>query len=136
VRLRGSRHGCGNADSGDIASTDAASGDNASEVSGSTTIGDAPETIRIGFVAPFTGPMANFTVGIYHAADLALAAMNKDGGMYIKEYDKKIPVEIIWGDTGSNTTKASEVATKLATDTKVHILVAEWTPATINRFQL
>jgi len=89
-------------------------------------------SVKIGFVAPFSGPMANFTVGIYHAADLALAAINKEGGVYIKEYDKKLPVEIIWGDSESNPTKASEVATKLVTNDKVDILVGEWTPDTIN----
>lgn len=90
------------------------------------------KAIKIGFVAPLTGPLANFTVGIKHAADLALAEMNKDGGIEVKEQKKKLPVEIIWGDSESNPTKASEVATKLATDDKVDILVGEWTPDTAN----
>lgn len=76
--------------------------------------------------------MANFTVGIKHAADLALAVMNKEGGIFIKEANKKLPVEIVWGDSESSSTKASEVATKLVTSDKVDILVGEWTPDTIN----
>jgi branched-chain amino acid transport system substrate-binding protein len=76
--------------------------------------------------------MANFTVGIKHAADLCLAAMNKAGGYYIKEYDKNIPVEIVWGDSESSSAKASEVATKLVTESKVNILIGEWTPDTAN----
>jgi branched-chain amino acid transport system substrate-binding protein len=76
--------------------------------------------------------MANFTVGIKHAAELALDAMNKDGGILVNELGKKLPVEIIWGDSESSPTKASEVATKLATSDKVDILVGEWTPDTAN----
>lgn len=99
---------------------------------GSKPADDGRTSIKIGFVAPFSGPMANFTVGIHHAADLALAKMNADGGIYVKEYDKKLPVEIIWGDSESDPTKASEVATKLVTNDKVDILIGEWTPDTIN----
>jgi branched-chain amino acid transport system substrate-binding protein len=111
--------GCGN-------NATPAGGDTAPDAAGEKT------SIKIGFVAPLSGPMANFTIGINHAAELALAAMNADGGIYIKEYDKKLPVEIIWGDSESDSTKASEVATKLVTESKVDILVGEWTPDTIN----
>jgi branched-chain amino acid transport system substrate-binding protein len=108
-------------------------GSGTSGPSSPASVGGAEKnSVKIGFVAPFSGPMANFTVGIHHAADLALAAINKEGGVYIKEYDKKLPVEIIWGDSESNPTKASEVATKLVTNDKVDILVGEWTPDTIN----
>ncbi|MBE6031749.1 MAG: hypothetical protein E7224_00960 [Clostridiales bacterium] len=88
------------------------------------------DPIKIGFVAPFTGPMANFTVGIHRAWELAGAELNKDGGVLIG--DTRHPVEVIWGDTESNTTKASEVATKLVTEDKVDILVGQWTPETAN----
>jgi branched-chain amino acid transport system substrate-binding protein len=94
--------------------------------------GSDKTSFKIGFVAPLTGPLANFTVGVKHAADLALAVMNKDGGITVKELNKKLPVEIVWGDSESSPTKASEVATKLATSDKVDILVGEWTPDTAN----
>jgi hypothetical protein len=97
-----------------------------------STVDSGKTSIKIGFVAPLSGPMANFTVGIKHAAELALDAMNKDGGILVNELGKKLPVEIIWGDSESSPTKASEVATKLATSDKVDILVGEWTPDTAN----
>ncbi len=100
--------------------------------SSGSTVDSGKTSIKIGFVAPLSGPMANFTVGIKHAAELALNAMNKDGGILVNELGKKLPVEIIWGDSESSPTKASEVATKLATSDKVDILVGEWTPDTAN----
>lgn len=124
--------GCGAAKPATDTTTDTPDTTSNDTTSSDTTMGDAPDTIKIGFVVPLSGPMANFTVGIYHAADLAIAAMNADGGMYIAEYDQKIPVEVIWGDSESSSTKASEVATKLATEDKVSILVGEWTPDTAN----
>ena len=90
------------------------------------------DAILIGYVAPFTGPMAQFTQSIKWIAAQALPAINKDGGIYIEEYHKKLPVKIIWADSESNDTKASEVASKLVLTDKVDILVGAWTPATIN----
>ena len=90
------------------------------------------ESILIGYVAPFTGPLSSFTVSVRLIAEEALAEINKEGGIYIKEYDKRLPVEVIWADSESDPTKASEVATKLVLEDGVDILVGAWTPATIN----
>ncbi len=90
------------------------------------------DAILIGYVAPFTGPMAQFTQSIKWIAAQALPVINKDGGIYIEEYHKKLPVKIIWADSESNDTIASEVASKLVINDKVDILVGAWTPATIN----
>ncbi len=114
-------------DASDLATSDTGTSDSAGK-----PVDSDKTSFKIGFVAPLSGPMANFTVGIKHTADLALAEMNKDGGIMVDELGKKLPVEIIWGDSESNPTKASEVATKLATSDKVDILVGEWTPDTIN----
>lgn len=122
--------GCG---TGTVASNSSPSASaNAASQNPSNPAGTDKTSIKIGFVAPLSGPMANFTVGIKHAAELALAAMNKDGGIMVKDLNKKLPVEIIWGDSESNPTKASEVATKLATSDMVDILVGQWTPDTAN----
>ena len=90
------------------------------------------DAILIGWVAPFTGPLAQFTQTIKFIEAKALPAINKDGGIYIEEYHKKLPVKIIWADSESNPTKASEVASKLVLTDKVDLLVASWTPDTIN----
>jgi len=90
------------------------------------------DAILIGWVAPLTGPLAQFTQSIKFVEEQALPIINKDGGIYIEEYGKKLPVKIVWADSESNPTKASEAATKLALSDKVDFLVGSWTPDTIN----
>jgi branched-chain amino acid transport system substrate-binding protein len=107
-----------------------ASSSGESEQQTSAAAGDAPETIKIGYVTPFTGGLAEFGSSIRWVVDLALPILNADGGFYIKEYDKRIPVEIIFADSESNPTKAAEAAQKLVTTDNVNILVGAWTPDT------
>jgi branched-chain amino acid transport system substrate-binding protein len=113
--------GCGDGGGGGEAATDGGQADAGQAGSGATSI-------KIGFVAPFSGPMATFTVGARYTAEQALSIINADGGIEVD--GKKLPVEVVWGDSESDPTKASEVATKLVTSDKVDILVGEWTPAT------
>ncbi|SHJ73283.1 ABC transporter substrate-binding protein [Parasporobacterium paucivorans] len=86
--------------------------------------------IVIGYVAPFTGPLSMFTVNFDWVMEKSLEKINADGGIYIKAYDKKLPVRVIKADSESNATKASEVASKLVLDDKVDILTGSWTPET------
>ncbi|MDR0875868.1 MAG: ABC transporter substrate-binding protein [Clostridiales Family XIII bacterium] len=90
------------------------------------------DTIKIGYVLPLTGPMASYSVGgvgAKYVAEEALKVINDErGGIDIG--GTKMKVEIIWGDSESDPTKAQEVATKLVTNDKVNILFGEWTPAT------
>lgn len=86
--------------------------------------------ILVGYVAPFTGPLSVFTVATKWVEEQCIDSMNADGGYYIKELDKKLPIRIIYGDSESDPTKASEVADKLVMDNGVDILVGAWTPDT------
>ncbi len=90
------------------------------------------EAIVIGYVSAFSGPLAQFTQSIKFIEEKALPAINKDGGIYIEEYGKKVPVKIIYGDTESNPTKASEIASKMILTDKVDFIVGAWTPTHIN----
>ncbi|MGO8719355.1 MAG: ABC transporter substrate-binding protein [Acidobacteriaceae bacterium] len=90
------------------------------------------DAILIGWVAPFTGPLAPFTVLFKFMEARALPVINKDGGIYIEEYHKKLPVKIIWADSESNPTRASEVASRLVLTDKVDLLVGAFTPETAN----
>lgn len=86
--------------------------------------------ILIGYVAPFTGPISAHTAAFDWVMDQALEKINEDGGIYIKAYDKKLPVRVIKADSESSSTKASEVASKLVLNDKVDILTGAWTPDT------
>ncbi|SHI80293.1 ABC transporter substrate-binding protein [Parasporobacterium paucivorans] len=86
--------------------------------------------IVIGYVAPFTGPISAHTAAFSWVMDQAVAKINEDGGIYIKAYDKKLPIRVVTADSESSSTKASEVANKLVLDEKVDILAGAWTPDT------
>ncbi|MCL6477485.1 MAG: ABC transporter substrate-binding protein [Peptococcaceae bacterium] len=88
--------------------------------------------ILIGRPNPTTGPLAGFGEGTPWAEERALAEINKNGGIYIKELNKKLPVKIKVVDTESNPTKAAEVASKLILEDKVDLMIALHTPDTVN----
>ncbi len=88
--------------------------------------------ILIGRPNPSTGPYADFGEATPWADDLAIAAINEKGGIFIKELGKKLPLKIKVGDTESNPTKAAEVASRLILKDKVDLMVALHTPDMVN----
>ena len=92
----------------------------------------AKDYILIGRVNPATGPIAGFGKGTPFIEDKAVEAINAEGGIYIKEYDKKLPVKIIVADSESSDVKAAEAANKLILQDKVDLMIATHTPATVN----
>jgi len=96
--------------------------------SGSTDTG--PATIKIGIPNPGSGPIASFGIGTPWAEYLVRDAINADGGIYIAEYDRKIPIEIIIVDTESDPVKAGQVTQRLIEQDGVHMLIARHTPDT------
>jgi branched-chain amino acid transport system substrate-binding protein len=117
--------GCGDSGGG-------TSGDNAgNETSSGNSDGKAStgDTIKIGYVAPFTGPLSTHTQVTEWASDMVLEIINEqEGGIEVDGSKKK--VEIIYADSESDANKASEAASKLATEDEVDILVGAWTPDT------
>ena len=93
---------------------------------------DEKDAILIGYVSAFTGPLSQFTQSLKFIEEKALSAINKDGGIYIEEYGKKLPVKVIYADSESSPVKASEAANKLVLSDKVDFLVGAWTPDHIN----
>ena len=91
---------------------------------------DAPATIKIGIPNPDTGPLAGFGVGTPWAEMLVVDAINAEGGIYIEDYDKKIPIEAIFVNTESDATKATEVTYQLIDKDGVNLLIARHTPGT------
>jgi branched-chain amino acid transport system substrate-binding protein len=92
----------------------------------------ARDHILIGHPTPATGPIAAFGETSAWADERAMAEINKDGGIFIKELNKKLPIRIKAMDTESNPTKAAEVASKLILQDKVDLMVVLHTPDTVN----
>jgi len=88
--------------------------------------------ILIGRPNPATGPIAAFGEATPWVDNRALDEINRAGGIYIKEYGKKVPVKIKIMDTESDPTKAAEVASRLILHDKIDLMVVYHTPATVN----
>jgi branched-chain amino acid transport system substrate-binding protein len=92
----------------------------------------ARDHILIGHPNPSTGPIASFGEASPWADELAIEEINKQGGIFVKEAKKKLPLKVKVVDTASDPTKAADVASKLILNDKVDIMVALHTPDTVN----
>jgi branched-chain amino acid transport system substrate-binding protein len=64
-----------------------------------------PKTIRIGGAVSFTGGFASGGLESKFGYEQAVADINKGGGVYVKEFNKQIPLELIIEDDESDSTK-------------------------------
>ena len=88
--------------------------------------------ILIGRPLPMTGPVSAFTTVSPWIDNKAIADINKDGGIYIKEVGKKLPVRVKIVDTESDPSKAGDVGSKLILNDNVDIMYVSATPATVS----
>jgi branched-chain amino acid transport system substrate-binding protein len=66
----------------------------------------APKAIKIGIMISMTGPDAAIGRPAKDGYEMAAAKINKGGGVFVKEYGKKIPLEISVLDMETNPEKA------------------------------
>jgi branched-chain amino acid transport system substrate-binding protein len=88
--------------------------------------------ILIGRPLPVTGPVSALTTTSPWIDDKAIADINKDGGIFIKEAGRKLPVKVKIVDTESDPTKAGEAGSKLILNDSVDIMYVSATPATVS----
>ncbi len=89
------------------------------------------EYIVIGRPNPSTGAISQFGEVSPWADEKALAAVNAEGGIYIQELGRKLPVKIELVDTQSDPMRAAASANELI-EKGVDIMVALHTPDTVN----
>jgi branched-chain amino acid transport system substrate-binding protein len=93
----------------------------------------APSEIRIGVVAPLTGPLASFGAPDPWLASYIQNYINQNmGGIYMQAYGRRIPVQIILKDTQSSESTAATVTQQLITQDHVNLLILMHTPETID----
>ncbi|MDR1797447.1 MAG: ABC transporter substrate-binding protein [Clostridiales Family XIII bacterium] len=93
--------------------------------------GDAPASIKVGVLNPTTGMYAGMAEGTPYVDEFFRDYVNDElGGIYIEDYDAKLPIELVIYDTASNSDKTSELAAKLITEDQVDVLIARHTPDT------
>jgi branched-chain amino acid transport system substrate-binding protein len=85
--------------------------------------------ILIGASLPISGPLAMASVEQVWSYEQAVADVNKGGGIYIKEYGKKLPVRLTIVDDEADPGKAAAAVERLIKRTKVDFLLGGHTAA-------
>lgn len=89
--------------------------------------GEAPEKIIIGNAIALSGPNAPAAaLSQIPSYDLWVQDVNAAGGIYVKEFDKKIPVEILRYDDTSDVGTAVQLTEKLIVEDQVHFILPPW----------
>jgi len=81
-----------------------------------------PDFIVIGTTAPQTGMFAGFGESAVWGAQAAVDDINALGGVFVKEFNRKIPVKLIAVDTESDPAKVGPLAESLILNDKVNLL--------------
>ncbi|HXW40069.1 MAG TPA: amino acid ABC transporter substrate-binding protein, partial [Xanthobacteraceae bacterium] len=86
---------------------------------------DAPAEIKLGTLYASSGRYASISLPVHDGLKLWLERKNAEGGVYVKAFDKKIPLKLIAYDDQSNTATAATLYNQLITQDKVDILIAD-----------
>jgi branched-chain amino acid transport system substrate-binding protein len=86
----------------------------------------APEVILIGATLPETGPFIGAAGPFRALMDTWAEMVNEDGGLYVQEYGKKIPIRFVIYDDESDRDKVQELYERLITEDKVHLLIGPY----------
>ncbi len=86
----------------------------------------APAVIKIGTLYASSGSFAVASQGQLEGLKFWAAGVNKDGGVFVKAFGKKIPVKIVAYDDQSSTATATTLYNQLITQDKVDVLVADF----------
>ena len=86
----------------------------------------APSVIKIGTLYASTGTFAVASQGQYQGLKYWADGVNKSGGIFVKAFNKKIPVKIVAYDDQSSTSTATTLYNQLITQDKVDVLVADF----------
>ena len=92
---------------------------------GAARAADAPAEIRLGTLYASSGRYASISMPVHYGLKLWIDQKNAEGGVYVKGFDKKIPIKLIAYDDQSNTATAATLYNQLITQDKVDILVAD-----------
>src|SRR3989304_9058841 len=85
------------------------------------------DKIRIGNPIALSGiNVAGATMSQTRAYDMWVEDVNAKGGIFVKEYNKKLPVEIIRYDDKSDIGTAVKLTEKLLLDDKVDFIFPPW----------
>ena len=88
---------------------------------------DAPDKIVIGYAIALSGPYAPGAESTtWSQYKLWQDDVNKDGGIYLSKFDKKVPIEFIAYDDRSQIEEAIRLSEKLILDDEVDLVLPPW----------
>lgn len=93
--------------------------------------GPAPATIKVGVAYPATGGLAAGGKWVRQGYEIALKHINDVGGVYVKEFDKKVPLELVFLDDESNPNKTASRMEKLYSVDKINFFLGGFANALI-----
>src|SRR3984893_9344361 len=85
---------------------------------------DAPKEIALGTLYASSGRFASISMPVHYGLKLWIEQKNAEGGVFVKAFDKKIPLKLVAYDDPSNTGPAATLYHQLITQDKVDILVS------------
>lgn len=86
----------------------------------------APSVLKIGTLYASSGSFAVASEGQYNGLKYWAKTVNKTGGVFVKAFDKKIPVKLVAYDDQSSTSTATTLYNQLITQDHVNLLVADF----------
>ena len=93
------------------------------------------EEVRIGVVASMTGAASSTGKDIWQSAVLAAEEINAEGGIYVADLGKKVPITLIQGDDESTREGGQKAVSKLITQDGVDLLVGGFSSAVVSAHQ-
>jgi branched-chain amino acid transport system substrate-binding protein len=85
----------------------------------------APAEIKLGTLYASSGRFASISMPVHDGLKLWLEQKNAEGGVFVKAFNKKIPLKLIAYDDQSNTATAATLYNQLITQDKVDILISD-----------
>ena len=76
---------------------------------------DAPAEIKLGTLYASSGRFASISMPVHDGLKLWIDQKNADGGVYVKAFDKKIPLKLVAYDDQSSTATAATLYNQLIT---------------------
>lgn len=104
-------------------------------IAGCTDEQPTGEELKIGVVASMTGPASTTGKDIWQSAELAANEINANGGVYVADLNKKIPIRLVQGDDESTREGGQKAVSRMITQDNVDILVGGFSSAVVSAHQ-
>ncbi len=84
-----------------------------------------PSELKLGTLYASSGPYAAISMPVHDGLKLWIDQKNAEGGVFVKPFNKKIPIKLVAYDDQSSTATAATLYNQLITRDKVDILISD-----------